>query len=96
MFEYMLIKDDRLLTGYVTSYTTEARVQGKYKKYYKTYPVTFSRPATGARREAETCQICGEKLEFKLRSKSTVSLLRVLLRVVGLIGVTLGIILFRH
>jgi hypothetical protein len=97
MFEDMIERDDSSLSGYVghyessTQYTPAATSSGKYKKFYKTYPVTFVRPTTGEKRVTDACRICGEKLEFKIRSKPAITLLKIKLRVAGFAGVALEI-----
>jgi hypothetical protein len=99
MFEDMIERDDSSLSGCVghyessTQYTPSATASGKYKKFYETYPVTFVRPTTGEKRATDACRICGEKLEFKIRSKPAVTLLKIKLRVAGFAGVALGIAL---
>jgi hypothetical protein len=100
MIEDMIERNDSSLSGYVghyestTQYTPAATLSGKYKKFYKTYPVTFVRPTTGEKRVTDACRICGEKLEFKIRSKPAVTLLKIKLRVAGFAGVAIGIALF--
>jgi hypothetical protein len=97
MFEDMIEKADDSLSGFIghLAASTQYKEAGPtYRKFYKTYPVEFPRPETGEKLVPHLCRVCGEKLEFKVRSKQAVRRLKIKLRVFGVVGLALGIFLF--
>jgi hypothetical protein len=97
MFDDLIQKTDDSISGFVGHFmsSTQYKEAGTtYKKFYTTYPVEFLRPRTGEKLIPEVCRVCGEKLEFKVRSERAVRQLKMKLRVAGFAGLALGIFLF--